>query len=80
MSGCRSCPARVRWVLTETGARMPLNWDPDPAGNVVRVTTDDGPRARVLGPAELAKLPAGRRFMPHWATCPGAANHRKAKP
>lgn len=69
---CRYCPARIRWVLTLRGNRMPLNPDPDPAGTVV--LEPDG-RGRVLtGP----ELPApGEAFVAHWTTCPGAAEARR---
>lgn len=64
-----TCAAVIRWAVTREGRRMPLNPEPDPAGNVVIETNPAGEvRARVLtGP----ELPAqGEAWMPHWKTCP----------
>lgn len=73
MSACRAavCGARILWAATPptpqkpSGARMPLDPDPNPAGNVV---LRDG-YAHVLGKDEK---PAADEtvFMPHFATCP----------
>lgn len=82
MGVCRVCQAPLVWAVTlasETGAggkRMPLDAEPNPAGNVaVRQT---GPRslvARVLGNDETADVFAERVYMPHFATCAGAARN-----
>lgn len=64
-----TCGATIRWAVTREGRRLPLNPDPDPAGNVVIETNATGEiRARILtGP----ELPAqGEAWMPHWKTCP----------
>lgn len=53
---------------------MPLNLRPDPEGNVII----EGGLA-VLSPARAMNLPPEERFLPHWATCPNAADFRKAK-
>ncbi len=58
----------IRFVATPAGRRLPVNLDPDPAGNVVmrdglaRVLTAD----QVAGPYRSAT-----RWMPHQATCTG---------
>jgi hypothetical protein len=77
-SVCAACGARIRWVMTEHGRRIPLDPDPHEDGTVVAVTTPDGkPRARVLtGDALPAQEPAWR---PHWVTCPAAPEHRARK-
>lgn len=70
---CRSCGDAILWVKTSAGNVMPLNKEPDPEGNIVLV---DGV-ARVLsgemweGHCDLPK------YKSHFATCPGAAKHRK---
>lgn len=77
-----TCAAIIRWAVTREGRRMPLNLDPDPAGNVVIETNATGEvRARVLTGHELPAL--GEAWMPHWKTCPDskefkAAQHRHA--
>lgn len=73
---CSSCGAGILWIKTPRGKSMPLDATPDPAGNVV---IRDG-LAVVLTASEKAKpLDGKRRFLAHWATCPSAASHRKAK-
>lgn len=67
---CRSCARRVRWAPTVNPGRfMPLNEDPDPAGNVY---LDDAGVARVLRAGETAFV----RYMPHFARC----DHRGMTP
>lgn len=82
MGTCAVCQAPLVWartVASESGAggqRMPLDAEPNPAGNVaVRQT---GPRrlvARVLGKDDTADVRTERIYMPHFATCPGTARN-----
>lgn len=71
---CRVCPAPIRWARTTNGRPIPLDYDPDPAGNV-KLTVDDppDPTAHVLnaGQAARAREDGEELFMPHHATCPG---------
>ena len=79
MSACGSCGAQIRWVLTEAGERMPIDPLPTDDGNIVPVggSSQAEPRAHTLHKGE--RPPEGvPRFMPHWATCPSADQHRKA--
>jgi hypothetical protein len=74
-SVCRSCGAPIRWAVTRaTGARIPLNPEPVPGGNIV---VEASGFVRVLGRGEEA--PPGARFVSHFVTCPFAAAHRKAR-
>ena len=68
MAACRGCGVAIRWVATAaTGKLMPLNAEPDPAGNVL---LDDDGRAVVLGKGDAgASLFGEARYMPHHATC-----------
>lgn len=81
MSGtCRSCGAAIDWAVSDTtGKAMPVNHQPDPAGNVaVRRDPDDG-KLRARSAPAAAKLSAGeRRGTSHFATCPDADAHRKS--
>lgn len=70
---CRSCGAAVRWAVTVAGKRLPLDPEPCPGGNVL---LHDNGRAEVLGPEARAAHP-GVLYLPHWASCPHAARHRK---
>lgn len=71
---CDNCPAQVRWAYTASGARMPLDPNPDPAGNFVidRLDERNNEHGHVLKKDED---PVGLRYVPHFATCP--AKRRK---
>lgn len=78
---CREpdCRARIVWAVTTNGRPMPVDADPVDGGNIVLVSGNDAPEARVLGPLEVeARDPAQRRLhVSHFATCPGADRRRK---
>jgi len=71
MSTCRSCGAPIIWAVTTTGAKMPLDADPDPEGLFV---LERGVAVHVIDAKGVD------RYTSHFATCPDAASHRKAKP
>lgn len=78
MSACRSCGAAVRWVKTQRGAAMPLDFDPTAAGNV---RIDVGVGVVLAGDDLAAARSAGAELhMPHHATCPQGSDWRKSKP
>lgn len=73
-AACRSCSAPIEWARTVNGRLIPLDAEPDPAGNVLLEDVQGSRVAHVLGargdvPFELAHLD-GPRYMPHHATCP----------
>jgi len=75
MNTCRSCGASIRWARTTNDRPIPLDAEPDPAGNVLLL----GETAHVLGkgatvPLELAGDDDGTRWMPHHATCENWGN------
>lgn len=51
MKRCRSCQALIRWAETASGRPMPLNYHPDPNGNV---QVDAAGKAIVYG-TEIAR-------------------------
>ena len=61
---CKSCGAAVLWAPTEKGKSMPL--DPAPQKRVVL--------GRTTGVAHVLDT-----YLPHWASCPSAAEHRRSK-
>jgi hypothetical protein len=77
---CRSCRKPIRWALTEKGRRMPLDPDPyegdDPRGLFVLRSGDAGPVA-VAAPADA--FPEEPHYRTHFATCPNATRHRRAR-
>lgn len=80
MAECRTCGRPILWVVVAaTNKRMPLNPDPDPTGNVVRLSGDT---VRVLTHDERTKRLAmpggpGPLYLSHFATCRDSAAHRK---
>jgi|LSQX01.2.fsa_nt_gb hypothetical protein len=82
MSICRSCGARITWLHTTAGANIPVNEDPDPAGNI-RVI--EGQLCETLKHPELESvraLPEDVRpplYMSHFATCLNADSWRKKR-
>lgn len=78
---CRSCGARILWARTEKGKFIPLNEDPSDAGTLVLVFEgDQTPTAMHHGSlGRAADDVRWERFVPHWSTCPNAAEHRAQK-
>lgn len=70
MARCRSCGARITWLETEAGKRIPVDEDPVVDGNVVVLK---GTKCRILRKGERAEAP---RYVAHWATCPDASHWR----
>lgn len=70
---CRSCGAAIRWVqMAKSGKKSPLDVHPADKGNVA--IGEDGLGYTVTGEGRTPPL-----YLSHFATCPGAASHRKAK-
>jgi hypothetical protein len=62
---CSSCGADIRWIVMLSGKRMPVDAQPEK-----RVVLDDMPEPR----GTVADV-----WVPHWATCPNAAQHRRPR-
>lgn len=76
---CRSCGAPIIWLQTPKGKWMPADeglvpYKENPEGKE-RIVTD---RGEVI-PCDLTfdGWPTGMARIPHWATCPNAAKHKK---
>ena len=65
---CRACGARLLWVRTRGGKRMPLDENPDASGNVI---VSKSGQVSVYKTAQEAykAYPDLHRFRPHHATC-----------
>lgn len=70
LAKCRSCPALVRWCTTPAGNKMPLS----------RVFMTDDRELPLLHDEPLrASEPPKFGYQSHFADCPNAAGHRKAR-
>lgn len=81
-AGCTgpACGAKIRWAITTTGQRIPVDWTPDPEGNLIRIMVAAGDwRIRPLAPDETPD-PSLHRWTAHWATCPDAHLFRAGRP
>ncbi len=73
MSTCASCGTAIRWVITKTGAAMPI----DPGQITVLVSTGRWTQDRQgQGTPEFE---VRRGYRSHFASCPFASAHRKGK-
>lgn len=74
---CRDCNAPVFWLRhNTTGNLMPINAEPDPAGNLVLV----GDEHYCIVKGELFEdMHPGELYSSHFLNCPAAAARRKAK-
>jgi hypothetical protein len=76
---CRSCKAPIRWATTDNGRSMPLDHEPDDRGEwqlAAALVRGGTPRVVHVPAGRRAEL-AGSLYMPHWATCPYADEHRR---
>lgn len=76
---CRWCKKPIKWADTETRRKMPLDRDPNPAGNVQLVNGVATILAGLL--LDEARESNTVLHMPHFATCPSPFNpaNRKKK-
>lgn len=77
-SRCSSCDAQIVWTTTERGSKMPVDATPTDDGTVA--VWVEGPVVRSSVISRLAPhLIKGTRHKSHFATCPQAAQHRRAR-
>lgn len=79
MSKCKSCGANIIWIPTINGKAMPCDAKPipyteDPTGSLTLVTPD-GRIVRAKSDATSDQV----GYISHFATCPNANAHRKAR-
>lgn len=78
MATCRKCPGQIRFCKTADGNWMPIDVEPNADGNLVMDGEDDAGCTMVRS-VDLFTPADAVRFMPHWATCPAAAEFRGKK-
>lgn len=66
-SECKSCKAGIIWAMTPAGKMTPLDAKP------IRVVT----MLLEQDPPKIEEAASG--YTSHWATCPTADQHRRAK-
>lgn len=76
---CRTCGEPVKWVMTTTGNRMPLNPMPDPDGNCYVDRWDQGMPVVVVAVNSAIPGAIPIRYTSHFATCPQADKWRKKR-
>lgn len=81
MSRCKGCGASIEWIRTPAGKSMPVDTEPVfviEGGGSDRFITDEGEiitGRRAIQEEERRDLPVA--FVPHWKTCPNAADFRR---
>ena len=70
---CKSCGAAITWAKTDAGKRMPLDFNSDPEGTVVRRKD----ATCFVAPVGVDAL--GTRHRSHFETCASASSHRRAR-
>ena len=88
MSVCKGCGREIDWIRTAAGKSMPI--DPEPVfviegdGKDLFFTDEGGTlKGRAARSDEVttreAKLETPLGFVPHWKTCPNAAEFRRRR-
>ena len=79
MSKCKSCGANIIWIPTVSGKSMPCDAKPIPykedATGSLNLVTKDGRIVRAKADAKSDLV----GYVSHFATCPNANAHRKAR-
>lgn len=71
VSTCRGCGAKVVWIITPAGKRMPLDYEPEGHALWVIDPNEEGQETPRAFPAHPRKS--------HFATCPKAEAFRKGE-
>lgn len=74
---CRTCKAKMYWVVTKNGKNMPVDAQPSPRGGLVITLKPDGKLyAEAFMPNDAAHAKRNR-YVSHFSTCPQRDQHRK---
>jgi hypothetical protein len=76
VSACRSCGAPILWAVTPGGRRIPLDADPDDAGNIALDTSSL--KAVAVFVADADGTDTRPRYRSHFASCPQAEGWRRS--
>jgi hypothetical protein len=78
---CRqpTCALPIVWATTANGSPMPIDAEPNPAGNLAVWRDDTGAlRCRVVTAEHPLNPDCERPGMPHWSTCRNPPPRSKA--
>ncbi len=80
MSACRSCNTKILWAKSvKSGKLMPIDIEPAKNGNLyLQAEGFDPPLAFSINDTPPMAVRPGR-FVSHFATCPEARQHRRAR-
>jgi hypothetical protein len=80
-SRCRDCGNAIVWALTDSGRRLPVDFEPSPQGTL-ELFTEHFPDGSPVDPGvqrvrhrPSSRPPSAPAWLTHWATCP--ARERK---
>lgn len=77
---CKSCGAVIRWITMPSGKSMPVDYEPvtywEKPKAKGKIVTPNGMIISCEFSGDLQKA-TGVGFIPHWATCPKAAEHKR---
>ncbi len=78
MNTCRGCGAEIRWIVMQSGKKMPVE--------PVMITIAEREKGSRTGVTEDGRVIRGERasegtacYAPHWANCPAMGRFKKAK-
>ena len=77
---CRSCGARIVWVVSSRGKPMPIDAEPSANGNLFLshpIVPGQSVARVVTGRTREALRACGEAFISHHATCPQARQWRR---
>ena len=84
---CRACGAPIVWAESERGRMMPIDAEPSPRGNLIKIGVAervDPLRRRystvpIVGVVAADDPSPAERYLSHFASCPHADQLRKGK-
>jgi len=81
---CKGCRALMIWTTTDKGKKLPLNAEPDPKGTYTIDVTYHGGASPTYHAVFVGLMNSeefkGKRYVPHWTTCPERAQFGKKRP
>lgn len=80
LAECRACRLPIRFVKLGNGKALPVNPQPNPAGNVACKTIAGQLHGRVVGPRSRPPMAGEEVYLAHFATCTHYTRPTKPRP